>query len=376
MSDAPKRITDIVFEGGGGKGLALVGAMRAIEEEGFDYRRLVGTSAGAITATLVAAGFDSAALGSIMQERTPDGRSRLGSFKDPAPVPDIEELRRSPLGKLLARIDLPLISDRIEQRIDDAILRALAQAPMFRTFLGLSERGGIHPGEAFRSWIDVLLDRRGLGGLTLAEFHDKTGPHLTIVASDVSRSQLMLLNHLTAPDLPVTWAVRMSMSIPFLFEEVVWQRSWGTYLGREIHGDAIVDGGLLSNFPLELVTSDDPAIQEVMGGDPADDAETIGLLLDESLDVPDAPPATAQTKRGVLDDIQLDDRLARIVDAMTKARDQVVIEKYPELVCRLPAKDYATTQFELEPARRDALVEAAYAAARAYLDAKTAPSST
>lgn len=362
------KVTDIVFEGGGAKGLALVGALRALEEAGFEFRRLVGTSAGAISATLVAAGYDSEELGRVMQERMPDGRARFASFKDPARVPNIEDLRLSTLGRLLKRIDLPLISDRMEQRIDDAILRGLSRFSVFNTLIGLTERGGLHPGEAFRGWIADLLARKGLRNLTLAEFHERTGPHLTCVASDVSASRQLLLNHLTAPDLPVAWAVRMSMGIPFLFEEVAWQRRWGTYLGDDMAGHVIVDGGLLSNFPLELVTSNDPAIQSVMGGDPAEDAQTIGLLIDEGLPVAGdpSPPSVA----GLLDSVQFDDRVARLVDAMTDARDRAVIAQHADIVCRLPAKGYATTDFDLDPARRDALIAAAYEATSQHLAAR------
>ncbi len=364
-------ITDIVFEGGGAKGLALVGALRAIEEAGFRYRRLVGTSAGAISATLVAAGYSSTELGAVMQERLPDGRARFAAFKDSARMPGLEDLRRSTLGRLLERIDLPLISDRVEQRIDDAILRGLSHFSIFRTLLGLTERGGLHPGEAFRAWIEDLLIRKGLGGLSLSEFHGRTGPHLTVVASDVSASQKLLLNHKTAPDLPVAWAVRMSMGIPFLFEEVIWERRWGTYLGRELAGHAVVDGGLLSNFPLELVTSDEPSIQALMGGDPAEDAETIGLLIDEGLSVADDPAPPSEG--GVLRELQFDDRLARLVDAMTDARDQAVIAQHQSLVCRLPARGYATTDFDLDPARRDALIAAAYNATKLHISGRARP---
>ena len=41
---------DIVFEGGGAKGTAFVGALEVLFGAGHKHRRLVGTSAGAITA--------------------------------------------------------------------------------------------------------------------------------------------------------------------------------------------------------------------------------------------------------------------------------------------------------------------------------------
>jgi NTE family protein len=48
---------DLVFEGGGAKGAAFVGAIQEFERRGHTARRYIGTSAGAITATLMAAGY-------------------------------------------------------------------------------------------------------------------------------------------------------------------------------------------------------------------------------------------------------------------------------------------------------------------------------
>ena len=51
----------------------------------------------------------------------------------------------------------------------------------------------------------------------------------------------------------MTWLIRMSMSIPFVYNHVAWQPEWGTYLGDDISGHDIVDGGLGSNFGIEMV---------------------------------------------------------------------------------------------------------------------------
>src|SRR5882762_3202576 len=53
----PKKIVDAVFEGGGVKGIGLVGALSVVEENGYGWGNLAGTSAGAIVASLVAAGY-------------------------------------------------------------------------------------------------------------------------------------------------------------------------------------------------------------------------------------------------------------------------------------------------------------------------------
>ncbi len=65
---------DLVFEGGGAKGFAFVGALQAFKEARHTPGRVLGTSAGAITATLLAAGFDIDDLGGALGERAADGR--------------------------------------------------------------------------------------------------------------------------------------------------------------------------------------------------------------------------------------------------------------------------------------------------------------
>jgi predicted acylesterase/phospholipase RssA len=53
---------DLVCEGGGVKGIGLVGAFSVLEEHDFHPQNVAGTSAGAITAALIAAGYTAAEL--------------------------------------------------------------------------------------------------------------------------------------------------------------------------------------------------------------------------------------------------------------------------------------------------------------------------
>jgi NTE family protein len=62
---APQPV-NLVLEGGGVKGIGLVGAISVLEEHGFSFVRVAGTSAGAIVGSLVAAGFTSAELHELM----------------------------------------------------------------------------------------------------------------------------------------------------------------------------------------------------------------------------------------------------------------------------------------------------------------------
>ena len=60
-----KRV-DLVLEGGGVKGIALVGALSVLEERGFQTQNVAGASAGAIVAVLHAAGYTSTELQEII----------------------------------------------------------------------------------------------------------------------------------------------------------------------------------------------------------------------------------------------------------------------------------------------------------------------
>jgi predicted acylesterase/phospholipase RssA len=178
-----------------------------------------------------------------------------------------------------------------------------------------------------------------------------------------------VLNHHTAPRCPVVWAVRMSMSIPLVWNEVVWEAAWGPYLDRDVSGHAIVDGGLLSNFPIELLISDAPEVVRLMG--PKRDTEVLGMLIDELAPVPGAP---APGGHGPLDPAQLKmvQRLRRLVDTAMSAHDKMVMDEHEQLVARLPAAGYGVMDFDMSDARRGALVDAGRAALAAHLDARPA----
>jgi len=72
---------DLVLEGGGVKGIGLVGAYSALTDAGYTFHRIAGTSAGAIVGSLIAAGMGPEDLKDIM--RTVDyGRFQDESFID------------------------------------------------------------------------------------------------------------------------------------------------------------------------------------------------------------------------------------------------------------------------------------------------------
>ena len=338
---------------------------------GHAYGRLLGTSAGAITAVLAAAGYSPAEMLDTLAERE-NGRPVFAGFMGDPPPFTQAEIKASAIRTLLRNINLRFLPDFAEERLDDTIAQMLAQDPDSRHFFAFVERGGWYAADRFITWLQAKLDSgSGPGGqrrfsqMTLAQFFEATQVDLSLVASDTSDGRLLVLNHHTSPDCPLAWAVRMSMSIPLVWDEVIWRASWGTYLGRDLTDHAIVDGGMLSNFPLELFISDQPQVTRLMG--PKRDNPVLGMLIDESL------PVTAT--RGLLVDIKVKptelrtvQRIMRLANTVTTAHDKMVIEAYSHLVVRLPAYGYGTTEFDMSDERRDALVAAGRNAMAAYLD--------
>ena len=366
---------DLVFEGGGAKGMAFVGALHALETAQHTAGRILGTSAGAIMATSLAAGYGTQEMGEALTERI-DGRPVFATFLGDPGSPTPGDLQNGAMRHLLADLDIPFLPNNLETRVDDWLVRKMADTPGLRNLLSFVDHGGWYAADNFITWLQRYLDRgndggqpRRYSGLTLAEFFAATGRELTLVAADITDGRMLVLNHRTAPNCPVVYAARMSMSVPLLWQEVVWQAEWGAYRDRNITGHAVVDGGLLSNFPIELLMSGDPQVTAVMG--PKQSGAVIGFLIDETLPVPGVEPASPDMLPAVLADLATVQRLSRLINTAMQAHDRAAIDAFEQLVVRLPARSYGVTEFAMTEARRQALIAAAYEVTERYLQQRS-----
>ena len=359
---------DLVFEGGGAKGLAHVGAMHEFYSLGHEHGRLVGTSSGAMTAGLIAAGFSSKELQAATQEKVSAGRSVFSTFMDVPETFSPYVLADSWLNEMLESIYWSRMPDNINQLLTKGIIKLLMKSPHFRQVFSLIECGGSYSGDALYDWLHNKLNSKGgLGDSTFAEFREKTNSNLTVLATDTTGEQVLVLNHRTAPNCPVTWAIRMSMNLPLLWQEVLWETSWGLYQGTNIDDHAIVDGGLISNFALNLLVSDSPAVQLTMGK-PSGDL-ILGLLLDESLSVPGVPDKIVRPQSELKLDLKqakIFKRITRTLDTITGAGDRFVMSGFEYDICRLPVKGFGTTEFDMSRKRINALVAAGKMATKQY----------
>jgi NTE family protein len=231
---------DGVFEGGGVKGLAFAGALAAaLDEAGVrDWVNVAGTSAGSIVAALLVAGLDAQGLREIL-EHTDYRRFADYGFG----------------GRWIGGLRNALRS------------RGIARGQYFRNWLGerLAESKLGRPDATFG---DIV--RRDLPTDLPAAQRQKARYRLRVIASDITAGRMMVLpddlgDYSEAPgggpididSFKLVDAVRMSMSFPFFFDPVTLYRDGRPHL--------IVDGGLLSNFPVWLFDSPDPIKRRTWG---------------------------------------------------------------------------------------------------------------
>ena len=152
----------------------------------------------------------------------------------------------SRLGELVSSIDY--------HRFRDAGL--VGKVPLAGPVLALLIHDGVYQGQYLETFLKTALGELGVHTFEDLRVDDpKAAPgqnySLVVTASDVSRRRLVripwdLSSYGIEPDeMSVATAVRASSAIPFFFQPV------------QVSGATWVDGGLLSNFPVELFDRSD-----------------------------------------------------------------------------------------------------------------------
>jgi NTE family protein len=208
---AQKPIENIVFEGAGIRGLAYAGVINVLENEHKinEIKRVGGTSAGAIIALAMSLGYTSNEIETLIYE------TDFSKFNDG-----------------------------------------------HNFFIGgihrLKKRLGWYKGQRFLHWIEqVQYAKTGITNITFQQLKNKGFKDLYVTATCINKQKLMVFSAATYPNMRVSDAVRISMSIPFYFEPVCIDS-----IGRVCHSnrrrndlDIVMDGGILANFPIFIFDS-------------------------------------------------------------------------------------------------------------------------
>ena len=193
---------NLVFEGGGVRGITYAGALQVLEQQNIlaDVKRVAGTSAGAITAALVALGATSQDVAHII------GGTRFREFMDDS----------------------------------FGVLRDLDR---------LVHDYGWYKGDAFSAWMQkqvyVLCQNSEITFGELAQKASQSNSRfkeLYVVGTNLTMQMPVIYSAEMTADFPVWEAVRVSMSIPLFFAAMK------LYRAKQV----LVDGGVTWNYPLDL----------------------------------------------------------------------------------------------------------------------------
>lgn len=288
---------DGVFSGGGVRGFALIGAYQAIEERGLQFKRVAGTSAGSIVAALIAANYSSK---EVLQ--------------------------------LINELDL---SELLDQK------NTFIPTPVAKWFL-LYWRMGLYKGNKLEEWLASKLAVRGIQ--TFADLPPQT---LRVIASDLTNGRLVVL----PDDLPhygidprmfsVAKAIRMSCSLPYFFEPVRLKNGGSPNI--------MVDGGVLSNFPMWLFDKEN--VKKVR--------PVLGIKLSHHLN--------ERPKNEIKNAIKLFEAL---FETMKDAHDsRYISRKHERNIIFIPTDGVLTTEFDLSADSKKRLLEVGYERAVRFLSA-------
>lgn len=186
---------NLVLEGGGVKGLAYCGALKKLSEVGIlqNIKRFAGASAGAITAFVLALGYN---------------------FES---KPTIEEVIRG--------IDF-------KQLMDDSWF------PVKNAYSVITHYGACN-GTVVTTLLEKLVaDKVGNKKYTFQQLWNDKQIELVVIGCNITRMREEHFSYKDTPNMPIVDAIRISMSIPIVFKPVV------------MNDDYYVDGGLVNNYPL------------------------------------------------------------------------------------------------------------------------------
>jgi NTE family protein len=214
-----QQLADLVLSGGGVKFIGLVGAIAGLMDGGYSAYRVSGVSAGSVVAVLSAA----------------------ASQGDQLTSEQVKELALSvPLRKW----------------------RDAGPVPVFGSAWSLVRDTAMYRGDFAHDWIRSELKNLGVttfGDLALDddELPRERRYKVAITVADLTAAQLVRLPWdyrrlygLDPDEQPVANAVRASMAIPFFYPPVTLTNNLGL-------ASNLVDGGVLSNFPVDSLDRTD-----------------------------------------------------------------------------------------------------------------------
>lgn len=349
---------NLVFKGGGVKGLAYVGAIKILEEKGIlgEVKRVAGTSAGAITSTLLAMQYNSLEIGDLFI--APDMMSK---FLDHPFTGDkiLDRLKHIEIMPALMKV-FSIVKTALTNPIDAALSCFKDLAESIWNTTGLCE------GEVFRSWMEACIKKKtGMDFCTFGELRQlieqgKPFKHLNIFTLRMNPQEIVHIHSENSKfdNYVISDVVRASMSIPGIFKPhhfyVLQIDPKTNKRARQlIPIESYLDGGLLANFPIEAFDKKKYQVHIPLRGEGEYymlNKRTLGFSLYSLEESDTAPPEEPKT---------IGDLLKSIVSMYWQAEDlirsQVIYNKYR--VIDIDSKNIGPIQSGLNDKQKQSLID-------------------
>ncbi|NGX49068.1 MAG: hypothetical protein K940chlam5_00664 [Candidatus Anoxychlamydiales bacterium] len=246
---------NLVFKGGGTKGILYVGVLKALESRLIprDVKRVAGTSAGAITATLIALGLNSEKIEAKLKEKKFEDfldfdpafkniKNKLEQFfsnSQESFTREIEAKKNIKTKKQYAGLFFNVVWDFLKSSNDQ-----------IEAFSEILKKDGFCLGDNFNKWIKTIIkEQTGDENCTFGKLKKlvKEKPekfkHLSVCAYNMTSEKIEIFSseNKDQENIRIADAVRASMSIPGVFQPCEIEIK-----GKECR---FVDGGVLNNLP-------------------------------------------------------------------------------------------------------------------------------
>lgn len=192
MSDAVKteipKITNLVLSGGGVKGIVMLGALKALENNGMltNIKSISMTSVGSLIGALYAMGY------------------KVDDLYEFLSILDISKMKSLQPSRLLSQF-------------------------------------GLDDGKKLIMVVEKMLEAKNLSSnITLLDFYEKTNIKLYITGTCLNDKKVYYFSHESNPNMQLKIAIRISTSVPLWFIPV------------EYEGNIYVDGGCMENYPISI----------------------------------------------------------------------------------------------------------------------------
>ncbi|MCB0614763.1 MAG: patatin-like phospholipase family protein [Phaeodactylibacter sp.] len=328
----PEEVEYIAFEGGGGKGNAYLGAIKAIWEmiltKENSLKGYAGASAGAITALLLASGYSHSKIKEILStdfnrffDFPEPGKKiiageNLASTPDPldaqasspalkSKIAELEAFGKKMLDEGTSEIKEAFlatlnISELVKKSIKDITTLLISgslrtENPVLATKLRMWKNRywacvmkdlGLFSGFEIHNFFNKIIKAKysGSGSKGWVNFEDHYkffGKKLKFTAVNLTTQKVHILSKETTPKLPVATAARMSMSLPLVYKPVIFnKKALSKYeLVDSIWGGFWVDGGLFNNAPVQVFDSDKSLLFRLGNHDERNEIDSILSLF-------------------------------------------------------------------------------------------------